>query len=183
MSLFVKSIFAVLLTLLLCAGEKSIAAEDNIFAADFTLTEIGSEGGFQLSGTRGKVVMLVFLATWCPSCMGEIESLSQLQRQFGKRGLQVVLVAADDSAELLGEFKEERATDLTLLHDRGAKTAKLYSVMMLPTAFILDRQGAIREKILGPRDWQKERFAQGFVSLLDENVVPPAASATEGDRP
>jgi peroxiredoxin len=177
----IVSVAIIAILVLFPFGEVISAGDNQTIAPDFTLTAIGENTDYHLAQARGKVAMLVFLATWCSSCMREIESLAQLQTQMTELGLEILLIASDDSAELLSEFRREQAANMLVLHDRGAKIAKQYSVVMLPTAFIVDRAGAIREKILGPRNWQADRFTKGFETMLAQGA-PTQATATTGDR-
>ncbi len=67
-------------------------------APDFSLT---TENGrtVSLNNFGGKVLLLNFWASWCPPCVEETPSLSELAREFGPKGLVVLAVSVDDKPE------------------------------------------------------------------------------------
>ena len=66
-------------------------------APDFTLIDLAGKS-VSLSSQRGKVVVLVFWAPWCPPCKEELQSLNKLYQAYRSRGLVVLAVSSDKLA-------------------------------------------------------------------------------------
>src|SRR5215207_7785729 len=128
----------------------------------------------KVSELRGQVVLLNFWATWCVPCRSEIPSLNDMQRDLSGRGLKVLGVTTEDSAELVRDYQKDVKQEYTVaLGDAGV--ANKYAVGVLPTTFIIDRQGRIRHKIIGEKS--RAQFEALINPLLDE---PPATAALQG---
>jgi cytochrome c-type biogenesis protein len=120
---------------------------------------------FALASLRGRVVLLNFWATWCIPCRQEIPDLSALQRDLGARGLTVVGVSADDSADDVRDFQRALAQDYTVVLGTAAGKSS-YEVVGLPKTFVIDRQGRIRQTFTGER--KRAQFEAEILPLLEE---------------
>jgi peroxiredoxin len=129
----------------------------------------------KVSELRGQVVLLNFWATWCVPCRSEIPSLNAMQRDLSGRGLKVLGVTTEDSADLVRDYQKDVRQEYTVaLGDAGV--ANKYAVGVLPTTFIIDRQGRVRHKIIGEKS--RAQFEALINPLLDE---PPATAALKGE--
>lgn len=98
-----------------------------------------------LAGTRGKVVVLDFWATWCAPCLASMPKLDQLARSHPD--VVVIAINLDDPAGARALF-EQRHYAMTLVFDEG-HTDERYGVTAIPHTVILDRRGVIREVVRG----------------------------------
>lgn len=122
---------------------------------------------FHLSSLRGRVVVLNFWATWCVPCRAEIPQFNAMQRELGDKGLTIIGAAADDTAEGVKAFQSDLKQEYTVLMGDDAVKQKLgVGNNGLPITYIIDREGNIREKIIGARD--REGFESIIKPLLDE---------------
>lgn len=121
---------------------------------------------FRLSSLRGRVVVLNFWATWCEPCRAEIPELNAMQKELGEKGLTIVGAAWDDTREGVKEFQNDIKQEYTLLTGGEAVQDKFGGIPSLPTTYIIDRDGNIRDKIIGARD--REVFEAVIKPLLDE---------------
>jgi cytochrome c biogenesis protein CcmG, thiol:disulfide interchange protein DsbE len=104
-----------------------------------------------LSDFRGKVVLLSFWATWCDPCIEEIPDLVKLQKTLGPRGFTILALSADvQGAAVVEPFAREHGINYPVLLT-GGDVPESYPVPGFPTAFLIDRQGKIVERILGGR--------------------------------
>jgi peroxiredoxin len=122
----------------------------------------------KLSDMRGQVVLLNFWATWCVPCRSEIPGLNEMQRDLAPRGFKVLGVSTSDSADLVREYQKDVRQDYTVaLGDDGV--ANKYAVGVLPTTFVIDRQGRVRHKIIGEKS--RAEFEALVKPLLDEQAA------------
>lgn len=128
---------------------------------------------FRLQELQGQVVLLNFWATYCLPCREEIPELNALQHELQAQGLKVVGASTDDSADGVNEYQKAvaRFEYQVLLGGNDAK-AKLEHPQ-LPTTYLIDRQGRIRDKIIGARN--KAGWEAAVKPLLEE--APATASA------
>jgi cytochrome c-type biogenesis protein len=122
----------------------------------------------RLSDFRGRVVLLNFWATWCGPCRAEIPELNKLQRDFQASGLTVVGVSWDDSAAGVREFQKEIRQDYTVLLGGEDAQGKFEAIRSLPTTYVIDREGHIRQRIIGARD--RAQFEVVLKALLNEQI-------------
>ena len=120
----------------------------------------------RLSDFRGNVVVLNFWATWCPPCVEEMPSLQKLQQALGKKGLQVLAAAVDENLQDVARFREEYDLSLPILHDQGGKVSHRFSTFKYPETYVVDRDGKLIAKIIGPQDWVSPTVIRDFVRLL-----------------
>jgi len=119
-----------------------------------------------LSELRGRVVLLNFWATWCIPCRAETPELSGLQRDFEPSGLSVVGISWDDSAADVKRFQKDIPQDYTVLLGGEGVQAEFGGIRSLPTSYIIDREGRIRQTIIGARD--RAEFEMALRPVLDE---------------
>jgi len=137
------------LTLAAC-NRGSRPALVNHVAPDFTVQD--SDRTVALRDFRGKVVILNFWATWCPPCIQEMPSLTTMQARLGDR-VNVLAVSVDDDAEAYNRFLREHNIGLLTVRDPERKTNRLYGTDKFPETYIIDRQGVLRRKFIGPVEW------------------------------
>jgi len=128
---------------------------------------------FRLKELQGQVVLLNFWATYCIPCREEIPALNSLQHELQAQGLKIVGASLDDSAEGVNTYQQEVAKfDYQVL--LGGSDAKVkFAQSVLPTTYLIDRQGRIRQKVIGARD--KASWEALVKPLLAE--TPATASA------
>jgi cytochrome c-type biogenesis protein len=129
---------------------------------------------FRLSELHGQVVLLNFWATYCIPCREEIPALNSLQHDLEAQGLKVVGASLDDdAASVISYQKEVRKFEYeVLLGGSDAKTRFEQSV--LPTTYLIDRLGRIRQKIIGARD--RATWEAAVKPLLAEQPATASAS-------
>jgi cytochrome c-type biogenesis protein len=128
---------------------------------------------FHLKELQGQVVLLNFWATYCIPCREEIPALNALQHELQPQGLKIVGASLDDTIDGVNAYQQEVAKfeyDVLL----GGSDAKVkFAQSVLPTTYLIDRQGRIRQKIIGAKD--KAGWEAVIKPLLAE--TPATASA------
>lgn len=129
-------------------------------APDFTVHN-GAQS-MRLSQFHGKLVLVNFWATWCAPCIDELPSLQKLQAM--RPNLQVLAVSIDDDPDAYSKFLQQYSINLLGARD-GSQGANLkYGSVRVPETFLVDRQGNIRRKFVGPQDWTNPEI----LSYLDK---------------
>lgn len=132
--------------------------------ADFTLAELGGKT-WTLKEQRGKVVVLNFWATWCPPCVEELPSLMSMQERTKARGVVVLGVSIDVDEDAYHRFLKLHNVNLLTIRDPEQKVAGMYGTAGWPETYIIDRQGIVRRKVVGPIDWTSPDVME-FLSKL-----------------
>ena len=148
-------------------------------APDFNLPNL-EDKPVKLSDYRGKVVFLNFWATWCKPCREEMPSMEVLYKNFEKDGLVILAVSIDrvTTKKDIPPFVKGLSLTFPVLVDSWGQTDKRYKLMGVPETYIIDRQGILREKVIGPRDWTVLDNLKVVTDLLKNGSKGPATSAT-----
>ena len=133
---------------------------------DFAWKEAGgSDRSFD--GTRGKLTLVNFWATWCGPCKKELPDLIALHKEYGARGFSVVGVATDrtpNAAELVSEFIKTYDIPYQILLSTQEMEDAFGNVRMMPTSFLVDADGNIVKTLVGIRT--KEQLEELILPLL-----------------
>jgi cytochrome c-type biogenesis protein len=130
---------------------------------------------FHLSELRGHVVLLNFWATWCIPCREEIPALNSLQRELEAKGLKIVGASLEDSAAGINAYQQSTQKFEYSVLIGGSDAKAQFAPPALPTTYLIDREGRIRDKVYGGRD--KAGWEAAVKPLLDE----PPATASKGN--
>lgn len=143
-----------------------------------TATEIGkSAPAFALADVNGKkvsladykgmVVLVNFWATYCGPCKAEMPSLHNLFLALKNDGLIVLAVSRDESTIDVQSFIKKQKITFPVLMDKNQEVSfDQYVVHTLPTSFLIDRDGIIKETIIGEREWDAPDMKKKIGLLL-----------------
>ena len=124
-----------------------------------------------LSEFRGKIVFINFWTTWCLACVVEMPSMEKLHQKFKDKDFVMLAVNLQESASKIRQFfKEYKLTFLALLDTTGDVGAA-FGIRSIPMTFILDKNGRITGKVLGPREWESKDAIALFEYLTDSTVA------------
>jgi len=93
---------------------------------------------------KGKVVLIDFWATWCGPCVGEVPHLLNAYKQHHDQGFEIVGISLDKDKETLLGFIKKKGMAWPQLLDEDKTVATRFAVRVIPTMFLLDRQGVVR---------------------------------------
>ena len=141
---------ACLITAALTAGCTGAESAPN---STFTFLD-GSQSSTQ--ALRGKVTLVNFWATTCTSCVQEMPELVSTYRKFKDRGFETVAVAMSyDPPAYVVNFAETRQLPFKVAIDNTGAVAKAWGeVRLTPTTFIVNKQGQIVKRYVGPPDFE-----------------------------
>jgi len=140
-------------------------------APDFTLPTLGA-GSLSLRDYRRQVVLVNFWATWCPPCVEETPGLERFAQQERNQGVTVISISVDQDANALQRFVTQYRLSFPVARDPDQAVASRYGTFKFPETYILDREGKVAEKVIGPADWQDPRLLT-FVQELARGGARP----------
>lgn len=112
-----------------------------------------------LQDQQGKIVMVIFWATSCSICMGEMPDLVETYRQYQARGFELIAVAmAYDDPEQVRQFARGRGLPFPVVLDTSGEVAHSFDdTTVVPTTFVIDRNGKLVSQTRGAIDFSKLR--------------------------
>ncbi len=111
-------------------------------APDFTLADLAGKE-HKLSDYRGKNVLLVFWATWCPPCRKEIPGLIELRQTVGEDKL-AMLAISNEKLDLVKNFVAQAKINYTVLTDTGTLPGPYNTINSIPCSFFINPEGKIK---------------------------------------
>ncbi len=161
---FLKVLFLVILLLLIACkqrAEKTSLPTPGSAAVDFKCRDLNGQI-WTLERVKGKVVLLRFWTDWCPHCRYEMPVIENYYRRWSKEGMVVLAVNVKQSPQVAESFTAQMDVTFPILLDLDGKMALTYGVHSIPTNFLIDRQGIVREICVGDL-FKEKRFSQGLL--------------------
>ena len=149
-----KHAVRILLALVLCLLQACEAKEDAPRAVigrpalDFDYEDMNGNRG-SIQGLKGKVVLLRFWADWCPYCKFEMPRINVFYSRLNSDGFEVVAVNVAQSRAVVEAFTAQLNLSYPMIMDPDGSLAQFYGVKGIPTNFLIDRDGTIREILVG----------------------------------
>lgn len=119
----------------------------------------------KISDLRGKVVVLNFWATWCAPCIREMPALQRMSEALFASGVRVFAVNTGQKREIVRKFLERYEIDLPILLDRDEAVKKSWAVRVMPTTYVIDRQGRVVSGAIGERKWDGAEIRKILLAL------------------
>ncbi|MDH4164500.1 MAG: TlpA family protein disulfide reductase [Nitrospirota bacterium] len=165
-TLFVLLVIVALLYGISRPGKRSAVIKEGDRAPEFSLASL--DGATRsLSAYRGKIVLVHFWATWCPPCVDEIPVLEQLYRSLFGQEVEILAVSVDEGgAEAVGPFTRKNKLSFPVLLNPDRSVATRYGTLKFPETYVLDREGIVRLKAIGPKDWMYPQNLQAIKDLI-----------------
>jgi peroxiredoxin len=119
-----------------------------------------------LQAQRGQVVVIEFWAPWCVACRALIPHMNQLHAQYASRGLRVVGITTDPVPRA-ASAAHQLGLEYPVLSDESGKTTIAYQARAIPSVFVIDRSGTVRDVMVG---FDAERLPR-FTALVERLVA------------
>ncbi|MCG7897888.1 MAG: TlpA family protein disulfide reductase [Candidatus Thiodiazotropha lotti] len=121
-----------------------------------------------LSEAKGKVVLINFWASWCPPCIEEMPSLIRLVEHMKTDDLQVLAVNVNENRNRVARIASKLGFNFPVLLDATKSVTKDWRITVYPSSFLIDKQGFLRFKAIGPVEWDSEESIAQVKQLLSE---------------
>ena len=121
-----------------------------------------------LEDYRGQVVLVNFWASWCPPCIQEMPVLEKLQQKLNEQPFEILAVNVGEAKYRVWKFVKLINFGLPVLLDERKDTFNAWGVSVLPTSFLLDKQGNIRYRVQGDTEWDSEDVVALIETLINE---------------
>lgn len=121
-------------------------------APDFELKTLNGES-IKLSDLRGKKVILNMWATWCPPCRAEMPDMQKFYEKYKDENVTILAVnmtTSEKNVDSIPAFLDEFGITFPVVLDEQNEVADIYQVVALPSSYIIDSNGVIQQKVMGP---------------------------------
>lgn len=147
-------------------GEKPAATVGKP-APDFDTLDLDGKI-WSLSKLKGKVVFINFWATWCSPCREEMPSMQRLYTKLPKDKFEMIALFNNDKKPAVRNFVSQLGLTFPILSDEHNFAGTKYGLTGLPETFIVDKQGVIREKIIGPAKWDSPENVEMLMRYINQ---------------
>jgi len=117
-------------------------------AAEFTLNDLEGKKA-SLSDYKGKKLIINFWATWCVPCVEEMPELEELYKERKSGGLEMLMINAKESKEVVKKYIEKNDYTFRILLDEKGAVMRDYQVFGLPSTFFIDENGIVQYSYMG----------------------------------
>jgi thiol-disulfide isomerase/thioredoxin len=124
-----------------------------------------------LSEFRGKIVFLNFWTTWCFDCRIEMPHMEKLHQKFKNNDFAMVAINLQEPISQVKQFFKNYKLTFTALLDSDGEVGAHFMITAIPTTFILDKEGIILGKVMGPREWDSKKAFALFEHLTKRSVA------------
>ena len=148
-----KTIFAVLFLLVMAVSCTEVKMEappkpKPFPAPDFALSDLDGKK-VSVSDYKGNPLIINFWATWCIPCIQEMPDLEKLYKERKKDGLELLMINAKESTEVVKKYIEEGGYSFRVLLDENGDVMRKYQVFGLPSTFFIDKKGVVQYYYMG----------------------------------
>jgi len=141
--------------------------EPGLPAPAFSLPVLGGDASLSLGSLRGKVVLLNFWATWCKPCEDEMPAMETLYQTLVSQDFALIAVSVDDDRGTVEEFTARMGLTFPILLDPEKRVADAYQSYRFPESYLIDREGVLVARYIGPRDWDAPAYVDRIRRLLE----------------
>lgn len=173
----VLGLAGVLAALIWINREQFTPVESRATVPDYSMLTLAGEPR-SISHYRGEPVLLNVWATWCPPCVREMPALQRLHEALAPEGVRVVAVSVDAPEGRVNgwgraggnveRFVAQHELTFEILRDPSGDIETAYGLVGLPTTFLIDRDGRIRERVIGWREWDRPEVIDQVRELLED---------------
>ena len=136
-------------------------------APAFELPTLAGDRSIALGDLRGRVALVNFWATWCKPCEEEMPAMQRLYEALRGDGFELVAISVDESRDDVVGFQERLQVGFPILLDPSQSTSRLYQTTGFPESLLVDAEGRIVERYVGPREWDHPDYVARVRRLME----------------
>lgn len=156
------------------------------YAPEFSFTTL-EDGQVSLASLHGKVALLDFWGSWCPPCRASIPTVAALQKDFAKKGVQIVGISSDSDANAWRKFVAANRMVWPEYLDSDNSVQSAFQIDSFPTYIVLDRNGVIQFRQSGFSEQESPAELYGAIDralkVKLDTSAPPVATADSSAAP
>ena len=128
----------------------------------------GDSGTVSLQKYRNQVVFVDFWASWCVPCKYSFPWMNEMQERYGEDGFKVIGINVDKDKAMAQKFLEHVPASFDIAYDPEGEVADLYSLKVMPSSYLIDRDGNLVHAHKGFKTSDGSRMEDMIRKLLDE---------------
>lgn len=140
-------------------------------AAPFELPRLGGGETIRLEELRGRIVLLNFWATWCKPCEDEMPAMQRLYEQLAGPDFEMLAVSVDTGRAEVEAFQKRLNLTFPILLDPAKEASSAYQSYRFPESYLIDREGRILARYIGPRDWDAAVYRDRIRRLISGDAA------------
>ena len=149
--------------------DNGVSIDPPIPAPEWTLPAIqNAQGDLSMSDFRGKITYVDFWASWCGPCRLSLPALNSLNDEFADDPVQFLAISVDVVEEDAWDFLARYSVDYPVVIDTEGDIARLFAVDGMPSGYLLDAEGRVREIHIGFKRGDELKLAESIKKMLAE---------------
>lgn len=161
-----KSVVAMIALILVAASGVVSSADDIRLAPGFEIQNLGGGDAINLDQYQGKVVYVDFWASWCGPCLKSFPFMQEMHTRYSNDGLVIIAINMDQNTQDARDFLAEHPVTFLIGQDAAGKVAQQYGVIAMPSSFVVDRDGLIKDVHYGFKSGDAEKISSLIAELL-----------------
>jgi peroxiredoxin len=97
--------------------------------------------------------------------------MESLYRALGSQAFELIAVSVDQDRQAVEEFTTRMGLTFPILLDPEKKAADAYQSYRFPESYLIDREGVLVARYIGPRDWDAPAYLDRIRRLLEAPAV------------
>jgi peroxiredoxin len=124
-------------------------------------------GAVSLASLRGRIVLLNFWATWCKPCEDEMPAMQRLHGALAGPDFELIAISVDASRDDVAKFRDRLGLTFPIARDPDKKVSDAYQSYRFPESYLIDRDGTILSRYIGPRDWDADLYVDRIRRVIE----------------
>jgi len=161
------------LAICLCVSRSGIANDSGRLLTEFPnkpympaliLSDMQGEP-VDIKQLRERVLVVNFWASWCPSCVSELQDMHNAATVLADKDVAVLAVNVGDNINIVSHYFAEYAPGFQVLLDEHSSTTRDWQIMGLPTTYVIGPDRRIHYGAIGVLAWESEQVRQTILQL------------------